>query len=320
MASVDDARRIAAKLWPGAVVGLEELPGGITNLNYKASGPAGIYVIRLFGRDAELLAIDRANEEAATVMAARLGIGAELITSAPDEGYLVTRFLPGQQVTPEQMHSPAMLRRVAETLRALHRGPVIPGTIDPFAAVDFYLRNAAARGVDPGDDYSWAKPIAEQIKRVVGFAVTAPCHGDLLTANFIDLEGRLHLVDWEYAGMSDPRFDLANFSVDHGFSAEEDRELVRLYYGEHDMRAAAAIRLLRFMSAFREAMWSVLQQAISELDFDFRQYAAEQFAKMREAAAGEEFRRAAEILEVTPGAAAIAGAPEAGSARGGGRL
>jgi thiamine kinase-like enzyme len=317
VASAADARRIAAQLWPGAVVALEELPGGITNVNYKANGPDGTYVIRLFGQHAELLAIDRANEEAATSTAAGLGIGAELITSVPDEGYLVTRFLPGRPVTPEQMHSPAMLARVVQALRTLHQGPAIPGTIDPFAAVDFYRNNAVARGADPGDDYGWARPVAEQIKQAVGFAMTVPCHGDLLTANFIDLDGRLYLVDWEYAGMSDPRFELANFSVNHGFNAEEDQELVRLYYGEQDARAVAAVRLLRFMSAFREAMWSVLQQAISGLDFDFREYAAEQFAKMRAAAAGEEFRTAVELLETAPSAAVAA--PPRGAVTGGGR-
>jgi thiamine kinase-like enzyme len=317
VASTTDARRIAAQLWPEAVVALEELPGGITNVNYKASGPAGTYVIRLFGQDGELLGIDRANEEAATSMAADLGIGAELVTSVPDEGYLVTRFLPGRQVAPEEMHSPAMQARVAETLRTLHRGPAIPGRIDPFEAVDFYLNNAVAKGADPGDGYSWARPVAEQIKHAVGFAMTVPCHGDLLTANFIDLDDRLYLVDWEYAGMSDPRFELANFSVNHGFSSEEDQELVRLYYGEHDAQAVAAIRLLRFMSAFREAMWSVLQQAISALDFDFREYAAEQFAKMRAAAAGEEFRAAIELLQTAPSAAGAGTAR--GAVTGGGR-
>lgn len=298
-----DVHRIAAQLWPGAAVPLEELAGGITNVNYKATAPDGTYVIRLFGQDAELLAIDRAYEQEATSMAAKLGIGPELISSVPHEGYLVTRFLPGQQVTPEQMHSPSMLARVAETLRALHQGPAIPGTIDPFAVVDYYLDNAVARGGDPGDDYAWARPIAGQIRQAVGFAMTAPCHGDLLTANFIDLDGRLFLVDWEYAGMSDPRFELANFSVNHGFSAAEDQELVRLYYGAPDERAAAAVRLLRFMSAFREAMWSVLQQAISGLDFDFGQYAAEQFAKMRAAALGGEFRAAMDLLAAAPSAA-----------------
>lgn len=314
MASSAEAHRVAAQLWPGSAIALEELTGGITNVNFKASTPDGTYVIRLFGRWAELLAIDRANEQEATVMAAGLGIGPELIRSVPHEGYLVTRFLPGQQVTPEQMHASSMLARVADTLRTLHQGPPIPGTIDPFAVVDFYLSNAVARGANPGDGYAWARPIADRIKQAVSFAMTAPCHGDLLTANFIDVAGRLFLVDWEYAGMSDPRFDLANFSVNHGFSAEEDRELVRMYYGAPDERAAAAVRLLRFMSAFREAMWSVLQRAISDLDFNFGDYAAEQFARMRAAASGAEFQAAMDLLQAAPTAA---GEPAHGGVPGG---
>jgi thiamine kinase-like enzyme len=308
VASAADASRIAGQLWPGAAVALEELPGGITNVNYKASTPEGVYVIRLFGRDAELLAIDRAVERAATSMAAGLGIGPELVVSVPQEGYLVTRFLPGQQVAPEHMRSPAMLARVAATLRALHQGPAIPGTIDPFTVVDFYRDNAVARGADPGEDYAWARPIASRIEQAVAFSKTAPCHGDLLTANFIDYAGQLYLVDWEYAGMSDPRFDLANFSVNHGFGIDEDRDLVRLYFGDADERALAVVRLLRFMSAFREAMWSVLQQAISDLGFDFLQYAREQFARMRAAASGEEFRDALALLE-SAGSPAGRGSP-----------
>ena len=34
-----------------------------------------------------------------------------------------------------------------------------------------------------------------------------------------------------------------------------------------------SLRLMRFMSDFREAMWGVVQQAVSELDFDFGGYA-----------------------------------------------
>jgi len=66
------------------------------------------------------------------------------------------------------------------------------------------------------------------------------------------------------------------------------------------------VRLLRFMSAFREAMWSVVQQAISDLPFDFREYAREQFATMRAAASGQEFGAALALLESAPGPAASA--------------
>jgi hypothetical protein len=49
---------------------------------------------------------------------------------------------------------------------------------------------------------------------------------------------------------------------------------------------------MRFMSDFREAMWGVVQQAISELEFDFVGYAAQHFERMRKTAAEERFRLA----------------------------
>ena len=42
---------------------------------------------------------------------------------------------------------------------------------------------------------------------------------------------------------------------------------------------------MRFMSDFREAMWGVVQQAISELEFDFAAYAAQHFERMEKTAA-----------------------------------
>jgi hypothetical protein len=46
---------------------------------------------------------------------------------------------------------------------------------------------------------------------------------------------------------------------------------------------------MRFMSDFREAMWGVLQSGISELDFDFKGYAAKHFERMERTAADPQF-------------------------------
>ena len=59
-----------------------------------------------------------------------------------------------------------------------------------------------------------------------------PCHNDLLNANFIDDGERLRIVDWEYAGMGDPFFDLGNFSINHELPPEADEALLRAYDGE----------------------------------------------------------------------------------------
>ena len=46
---------------------------------------------------------------------------------------------------------------------------------------------------------------------------------------------------------------------------------------------------MRFMSDFREAMWGVVQQGISDLDFDFHAYAGDHFARLLRTAAAPEF-------------------------------
>ena len=56
---------------------------------------------------------------------------------------------------------------------------------------------------------------------------------------------------------------------------------------------------MRVVSDFREAMWGVLQQAISTLDVDFVEYADEHFARLARHAAEPRFERA--LTEVAGG-------------------
>jgi thiamine kinase-like enzyme len=100
------------------------------------------------------------------------------------------------------------------------------------------------------------------------------------------------IVDWEYAGMSDRFFDLANFSVNHGLDEEARTMLLEAYFGAVRAPDRRALELMRFMSDFREAMWGVVQTAISELDSDFAAYAGEHFARLERTAAEPSFQAA----------------------------
>ena len=44
----------------------------------------------------------------------------------------------------------------------------------------------------------------------------------------------MRIVDWEYAGMGDRFFDLANFSINHELAATDNEELLAAYFGELD--------------------------------------------------------------------------------------
>jgi thiamine kinase-like enzyme len=92
--------------------------------------------------------------------------------------------------------------------------------------------------------------------------------------------------------MGDVYFDLANFAVNNGLPHAEVNELLRAYFGDVTPEHERALTLMRFMSDFREAMWGVVQQALSDLDVDFHAYAEQHFERLERTAGERAFRRA----------------------------
>ncbi len=272
----------------------EPLGGGITNHNFTVVVDGSAFVLRVGGKDTELLGIDRSHEEAAARMAAAIGVGPAVTDVVRPEGYLVTAFIDGASIPPDRMADPDMIATVARTIRRVHDGPSIPGRFDSHRVVETYARTASEHGVDVPAAYGWAHDVSARIERARGPQPLVPCHNDYLNANFLmDATGTVRIVDWEYAGMGDRFFDLGNFSVNHGYDVAQDEQLLAAYVGKETARGEdlASLRLMRFMSDFREAMWGVVQQAISELDFDFVKYADEHFDRLRRTAAEPEFER-----------------------------
>jgi thiamine kinase-like enzyme len=92
--------------------------------------------------------------------------------------------------------------------------------------------------------------------------------------------------------MGDVFFDLANFSINHELDAVASAALLEAYFGEARAEDVAALELMRFMSDFREAMWGVVQTAVSQLDFDFAAYASEHFERLQRTASTPSFEAA----------------------------
>jgi thiamine kinase-like enzyme len=185
-----------------------------------------------------------------------------------------------------------MITRVGRALRAFHDGPQIPGRFDSFRVVELYRETTLGRGGEIPEAYDWAHGVAGEIEARRQGAPPAPCHNDLLNANFLEDATGIRIVDWEYAGMGDRFFDLANFSINHELGEEGRTELLVAYAGAAHPDDVRALELMRFMSDFREAMWGVVQLAVSTLDFDFGAYAAEHFERLERTAAEPAFRSA----------------------------
>jgi thiamine kinase-like enzyme len=290
--TADDLERIAERVpdLRGYPLRAELLPGGLTNLNYHVHGAPQEYVLRVTG-EAEMLGADREAEYAATVIAAGLGIGPQVLAYLRPEKILITRFVDGTPVPPEQMRTTAMLGRLTAVLRRLHAGPPVQAAFSAFGIVETYRDNARWLGVELPEAFDWSWQRAEEMRAALNAHPPALClcHNDLLNANFLLEDGQLRIVDWEYAGMGDPFFDLANFSTNHDLGEEDDRVLLRAYFGRVRERDFARLRLLRIMSDFREAMWGVVQQGLRTTDADYVAYADTFFARLRERASDERY-------------------------------
>jgi thiamine kinase-like enzyme len=274
--------------WRGARVRrTTPLEGGITNENHRVEVDGEAFVVRLGGQSADLLGIDRVCERAAAETAARLGIGAEVVYAFPEEGVLVTRWVPGRTLGAEDVARPEILPRVVAVLRTVHGAAPVEGRFSPFRTAETYRTVARRHGVaGPAELDDWLA----WVRRLEATLPPTPpvlCHNDLLAANFVDDGLALRLLDWEYAAMGDPFFDLGNLAANAELPPEAEARLLAAYFGPAGPPSDAFRRLavMRVASDLREATWGLVQAGISRLAFDFAGYAAQHFARVAAGAA-----------------------------------
>jgi len=271
-----------AAIWPDRQAVVTPIEGGITNLNFRIDVDQEAFVLRLAGTDTELLGIDRAAEVEACRVAAEAGVGPEVVAFEPDLGCIVTRFVSGSPIPENELGHEAVMRSVVASIRAIHGSRPIRATFPVFRIVEEFRDIAAERGVEVPAEYDDAHAVAGRIEGSFA-AAPAPlttCHNDLLNANFL-LEGdHTWIVDYEYAGMGDPFFDLGNLSINNDLDEDAQALLLRMYFGDVRDVHRARLALMRIVSDLREAMWGVVQQAISTLDFDYVGYADRHFARL----------------------------------------
>ena len=259
------------------------LAGGITNCNFRVDTGGESFALRIAGADTDMLGINREYEYAANLAAGKLGIAPEVIFVIRPEGYLVTRFITARPFPLEEITQPENIRRVIEFIRKIHSMPEIPGTFSVFRNIENYAETARRYNVEFPENFDW---LIERMNAAEAALMTdpeplRPCHNDLLNANFL-IDDQIYILDWEYAGMGDVYFDLANFSDHHELSDELDRWLLECYFREVTDKQIAHLKIMKAMSDFREAMWALVQIGISELSFDYRGYANKFFARVFE--------------------------------------
>jgi thiamine kinase-like enzyme len=279
--------------WRGRPVSIRPLTSGLTNANYRVDVDGRAFVVRIPGASTELLAIDRANELHNARVAAALGIGPALFHHFPDSGATVVEFLHGRPMTNEALREPGMPGRIAATLRVLHGGPRFLRDFDMLRLADAYRAVAERRGFPAPSGSRTRRAAIEEMGAALAARplATVPCHNDLLADNYIEQDGRLRLVDWEYSGNGDPAFELGNTCRELDYDDARVEELCRAYFGGAPAALVARVRLHMIVSDVGWALWAAIQTAISRIAFDFAAYGAARWRRAEAAMDSPDFPR-----------------------------
>lgn len=207
--------------------------GGLTNHTYKVTLANGEeYVVRLPGEGTEEVIV-RSDEKISTKLACDLGVDAQMLYFG-DDGSKVTEYIKNAvTMSAESLKNHERIEQVAEIFRKMHScGVDTKVPFEVFEMATSYEKVINDNNVPMFDDYSEIKATVMQIKAEIDNAIDikkVPCHNDALCENWVLGDGRMYLIDWEYAGMNDGMWDIADVSIEAGFNADYDKMLLSAY-------------------------------------------------------------------------------------------
>jgi len=180
------------------------LADGPTNKTVLVENFESQYVLRVDKPVIADLGLDRRAEEEISRMVASAGLAPELVYTDHERGIALRKFVPGTNWLVSDLRKPGWLKRLAALLRELHALPEVRARFEPDRAIRRY---AEQLGTDQ------AKGLADRALALFAECRgmqdgSCLCHNDLLNHNIME-STRAMLIDWEYAGMGDPYFDLA---------------------------------------------------------------------------------------------------------------
>ncbi len=197
----------ALDTWRGWSVPLSSRPritgpigAGLTNSNWLVDTDRGAAVVRLNCPIGQRLGVDRRREARVLKCLEPLGITPPLWHNHPrEDGFLVTGYLPGRVWRAEDMADHGQRRRLVALVDRYQQVDTGLPPRDYVAYLGDYWRNlAGGMGISPGlaNRFHHCRDALGRLSRAVPAVLT---HHDLTPGNILDCDGRLYLIDWEYA-------------------------------------------------------------------------------------------------------------------------
>lgn len=233
----------------------EPIKHGLTNQSWLVRSDCDVVVVRISNPSSDRLLIDRDSECIILDAVGSAGIGAPVLLCDPQQRVLVTRYL-GSHWSDRDAQLTQNIARLGTTFRKLHsiQPPTGVHRVALQSVLDSYLRTLERSAQC---DVSLVPQLRGLAMRLDGRPPSL-CHNDVHRLNIVD-NGSIRLIDWEYAGVGSPPFDLASVCVYHAYSAAQ-REVLLAAYARPDSVSPLLLEQACELFDYIRGLWLQVRQ------------------------------------------------------------
>jgi thiamine kinase len=246
----------------GGAVEWQALGRGLSSDTYRVERDGIAYALKVPAGNSFDLGMDFDWEAKLLERAGSARLAPPLVYCDVERAILLTRWMQGRVWLPTEAARADNLRQIALTLRRVHAlpAPSPQRMMNPESWIELYSRALARVNAAPLDaTLRRAAEVKLQELKALPAAAAAVCHSDLHVLNLIQGDQALILLDWEYAHVSEPFWDLSGWSANNDFAASSQQALLTSYLGS----APSALewqrfRLLMWLYDYVCVLWSEL--------------------------------------------------------------
>lgn len=214
------------------------LEGGMSNYTYVVECEGKKYTYRVPGKFAEKF-VDRDEEWTNIQEVDRLGLNNVTTYVEIRSGEKLAEFVEGTIMSTTDVVSYNEMS--VKALKKIHGSDMKFKDYNAFGRLDTYQNYCIETGFTHPQEYLDLRNKLEELRKQYVSVTMVPCHCDYQPTNLVINGDKLYVLDWEFAGMNDPFYDIAcygNAGFDKALSLLEayvghkptEDELKRLYF------------------------------------------------------------------------------------------
>lgn len=241
--------------------------GGMTNRNFKVFIKDTWYVLRIPAPGTGDM-INRKEEYNNIIYANKIGLDSGLIYFNKSTGVKISKFIENSEsLNPNSSKKIENMKMVCSILRKLHTSKEkMKNIFDIYTKIELYEKLSKQKNALFFKDYYQVKEKVYLLKDIIDDIKLVPCHNDTVSENFIkNKENKMYLIDWEYAGMNDPMWDLAAYCLENNFTENEEELFLKIYFkGNIEDKYKKRILINKIYQDFLWSIWTTIKEANGE--------------------------------------------------------